>query len=813
MAFPTLTTSKHYPSLNVGGQSTSRSFHLPRIKAAAALLRHGQSNVNELRSQNSLQPISRLPENLLRRIFALVASSTIGRAASQLPLLPPRGRNSGSSPWSWVVLTHVCHSWRSIALSDIDLWRHVDFSHPKWLNITLSRAKMQPLDIRAEVGRHNIEHLHRTLQLAHRIGSIEIDSSLHHIHVLLSSLAHPNPHIRSITVRVNTAGHGVEDSVYDEPAFPMVGPALPEMTYLELHSAPFYLVSGRYTSLTNLHLYDFTPCQRPTLQQFIHALSRYPNLEHLTLDNAFPLASNSVPFPRGSPTLGSHSPSLSSSPLSRAGSPTTSPPAEARLQITHLRTLRLSGSITDIAAILDAVFLPPDIKISCRITSLADWEQSIWRLSQALKVHSYAAASAGRIPDTVILSGLEEQAYPSIMASMSPHGNSCTIQGARIYVYTRLTRERHGSPSPGHSGRRRTPSPSSAASQPNLWLDLSIGPDHSHPSRSTEEEVIRNLSNVWSALPVSKVHTLVLHDLDFITQKTWTHFLKDLPSLRVVDIAGHAPSGFVWALLLNANACVQREAKERERKEKRERKAMRTALKASRAASASPVPIDDLSNSPPSLPLDDGQISTISPSSSPPPLTLPLSPISPLSPVPVASRKLFIPNLRDIYIRNVDCSSGGYMMAPDAPVNSLFDLDDSRFLDVLYTCLQARVNAQERPVGSPNSRTSLHHPARDGSTGHSPSSSSSSSPRPVEDVTRLRSLTISNCRFVSKRVALDLRKVVSHLMWDQRGMVKGDQDASGGVAGCEISQGRRWIWETWFPWHNSERAATCEAFL
>lgn len=52
--------------------------------------------------------------------------------------------------------------------------------------------------------------------------------------------------------------------------------------------------------------------------------------------------------------------------------------------------------------------------------------------------------------------------------------------------------------------------------------------------------------------------------------------------------------------------------------------------------------------------------------------------------------RLLVPKLDDIYLHKVNCSSGGFMVALTAPVNSHLDLDDSRFLDVLVAGLTAR---------------------------------------------------------------------------------------------------------------------------
>jgi hypothetical protein len=149
-------------------------------------------------------------------------------------------------------------------------------------------------------------------------------------------------------------------------------------------------------------------------------------------------------------------------------------------------------------------------------------------------------------------------------------------------------------------------------------LDIFIGSDD---ECATDEILIGFLAAVWKGLALSQVHTLTLQNIGIVTQKSWSRFLRSLPSLRILDITGRAPSGLVWALLLDARSHR-----------------------------------------------GDGDNSGL--------------------------QRLLVPRLNDIYLHQVDCSSGGFMVKQDAPVNSHTDLDNSPFLDVLTRCL-----AQRRRLG------------------------------------------------------------------------------------------------------------------
>jgi len=168
---------------------------------------------------------------------------------------------------------------------------------------------------------------------------------------------------------------------------------------------------------------------------------------------------------------------------------------------------------------------------------------------------------------------------------------------------------------------------------------------------------------IFKALSLTQIHTLALQDVDIVTQKSWTTFLRTLPSLRVLDITGRAPSGLAWALLLNARSHGQ-------------------GLKGEPGESQRPI----------------------------------------------------LPRLNDIYLHNVDCSSGGFMVSrgQSTPVNSHCDLDDSRFLDVLIA--------------------SLNHRKKFGLCA--------------------RSLSIARCTYALRSVVEDARAAVKYLICDLRNLME-----------------------------------------
>ncbi|TFK31955.1 hypothetical protein BDQ12DRAFT_693277 [Crucibulum laeve] len=563
----------------------------PRLKSAAtALLRITPSShhTNDLREQNSRNPACRLPEEILCKIFMFIASDE------------PERQSNGCS---WVNVSYVCSNWRRIALGCQDLWGFIDFSHPRWTSVTLRRAKLIPLSIKAAVNNRNIIDLRRTLQLAHRIEEIHLKSSAQDIRPLLETLAHPNPALKSLIIDVDVVA-GTSGNVYDPLSFPTTGPPLSNLKYLELRGTPFYLLSTRCSSLTYLHLRDLPRSERPARDRFLSMLEKLPDLQYLTLDRTFPIM-----------------------PLD-----SVVPDTARRITLPHLRAITLTGSVQEVADTLNCLLLPPSTRLICALERLHDLKENIWKLTQAIAVHSWAAAEVMPV-ETLVITGREEE--------------------------TRYMKNNEPNPDFRQSLRIRAYRPDAECG--GAAFDLTVGPD---PGITRDAVMITTLGAVWKALAITHVHTVALQNVDIVTQKSWTQFLRALPSLRVLDISGHAPSGLLWALLLNARSHA------------------------------------------------DGDSD---------------------------AQRLLVPRLTDVYLHGVDCSSGGFMVSQTRNINSHTDLDDSRFLDVFSTCFKER--------GQFN--------------------------------VKLRSLSITRCEYVLKRIIDDLRTRIAHVVWDSRGVAKErDMDAS-----------------------------------
>ncbi|TFK68874.1 hypothetical protein BDN72DRAFT_858099 [Pluteus cervinus] len=75
-------------------------------------------------ARNALAPISRLPPEIFQEIFSFTHRSSPQHSKGKVSLL----------------ITWVSHAWRQLGHSTSDLWAHIDFHHPKWIEAALSRT-------------------------------------------------------------------------------------------------------------------------------------------------------------------------------------------------------------------------------------------------------------------------------------------------------------------------------------------------------------------------------------------------------------------------------------------------------------------------------------------------------------------------------------------------------------------------------------------------------------------------------------------------------------------------------------------------
>lgn len=142
------------------------------------------AEVRRLREQRNADcsKTKHLPAEILSRIFDSLACS-------------------GYSPWfplQWVAATHVCRTWRNVALNEPTLWTDFTNVHPKWLRETFARSKAAPLILQWPIGPTDdldiiLEHVLNSLE---RIGELRIFSK----GSFVDRLIQPAPFLESLAI-------------------------------------------------------------------------------------------------------------------------------------------------------------------------------------------------------------------------------------------------------------------------------------------------------------------------------------------------------------------------------------------------------------------------------------------------------------------------------------------------------------------------------------------------------------------------------------------------------------------------------------
>ncbi|TFK59677.1 hypothetical protein BDN72DRAFT_965972 [Pluteus cervinus] len=91
-------------------------------------------------TRNDLAPITRLHPEILQEIFFLAHYSSERKGKVSL------------------LITWVSHKWRELAHNTSALWSQIDFKHPEWVEVALSRTKHRELEITLDGTARRIKH-------------------------------------------------------------------------------------------------------------------------------------------------------------------------------------------------------------------------------------------------------------------------------------------------------------------------------------------------------------------------------------------------------------------------------------------------------------------------------------------------------------------------------------------------------------------------------------------------------------------------------------------------------------------------------
>ncbi|EIM86881.1 uncharacterized protein STEHIDRAFT_139598 [Stereum hirsutum FP-91666 SS1] len=276
-----------------------------------------------LRSQkNNISLLARVPHEVFSEIFAFLAVGS-----------PPGTHNA----LGWIVVTHVCHRWRAIALRDSSLWKIVDHDMgPQWMKIRLARSEPIPihLELRFPLSGSalNDEVLTVALSQLHRIERLGLyDNILQaNFELIRDLLAQDSATLRKIVI--------VSSSHFVLTTDTFTG-NFPNLRSMTLRDTQVTWDGSIFAGLASLTMVG--KCvKKPEIGQMLAVLGGMPSLQNLTLSNILPDAEPGEDnwTARSGPT-----------------------------QLKSLRYLKLNDNLLQCAQFLASVRLPMDASLSLTI--------------------------------------------------------------------------------------------------------------------------------------------------------------------------------------------------------------------------------------------------------------------------------------------------------------------------------------------------------------------------------------------------------------------------------------------------------------
>ncbi|KAF8189676.1 hypothetical protein BJ912DRAFT_966103 [Pholiota molesta] len=232
--------------------------------------------------RNTIIPISRLPPELLCRIFSL--AQVPHPTATEPNLL------------EWINLTYVCRHWRNVAISMPSLWVIPPIGNRKWVREMLRRSKGSSLVIRSDTEKTPTRSgIVLALRQIHRIKELSLrnfySDAWDSIREMLTKSA---PQLERFCLEgVDTVWVEIDQElqvaqhlvIWDDILRETESLRQLELDYCQLNwDSPFHF----FRSLTHLKLKDLPLGFLPSGKQLMNALKSMPDLEDLVLWNSLP---------------------------------------------------------------------------------------------------------------------------------------------------------------------------------------------------------------------------------------------------------------------------------------------------------------------------------------------------------------------------------------------------------------------------------------------------------------------------------------------------------------------------------------------
>ncbi|PPQ99592.1 hypothetical protein CVT24_005172 [Panaeolus cyanescens] len=262
-------------------------------------------------------PISRIPFEILKEVFLLVADNTWGEEPY--------------SERSWIRVTHVCRYWRTVAVDTAQLWCRIGSFSSDWIDVQLERSKRALLYVRIphQLTRKERQRALKVLAQPHRLQSLSV--YLHSGQRKHGAPPQPSPLIKSLlnvaAPSLTTLLIGSEDLPDPMCTLPsaLLDGGTPLLRKLEIRDWDPQWSSPLFVGLTSLKISVRRRPQPFPLNTFLAALEKMPNLVEFEMK----CISNAV-----------------------------TRPTTRLVQLAHLKSLVLRTSFEECVSILSHIALP-----------------------------------------------------------------------------------------------------------------------------------------------------------------------------------------------------------------------------------------------------------------------------------------------------------------------------------------------------------------------------------------------------------------------------------------------------------------------
>ncbi|KAI0718235.1 hypothetical protein C8T65DRAFT_95865 [Cerioporus squamosus] len=262
------------PIMLVPPAHSQRPVQLTKIQVALHL---ASSLIQE--TMNAHCPINKLPPELLALVFSMVPSS--------LSLPGYAGPSSAKQTYELLPVTHVCRSWRSLALDMPSLWSTIPETATSCAATSIFRARAQqaPLVVYVDRGRPSAA-LRSALGQSARIAELHLHDLREYTPAELATdlLAFPGRWLERAIVRRRVARPGANevDATMVKGTVELFDGTAPKLKNLVLHDVPF-LPSNFFESLTHLSVSFVSSPVYWSLHDLFELLSQTPLLEDVRI--------------------------------------------------------------------------------------------------------------------------------------------------------------------------------------------------------------------------------------------------------------------------------------------------------------------------------------------------------------------------------------------------------------------------------------------------------------------------------------------------------------------------------------------------